>query len=164
MNTEINRIIDNLLNVFSGDPWYGKSISAVLEEVQPELVYEKPAPDSHSIIELIYHMTDWSTFACHRLEKINQAGPPPPNTFAFSMTNLDVNTWNNGIAQFTAFNNKIITLLRASDDSLLEETVEFRTYNFRYMLEGLIQHNIYHLGQIIYLHKLLVSRNAEPTA
>jgi hypothetical protein len=33
--------------------------------------------------------------------------------------------------------------------------VPTRSFNYRFMLNGLLQHNIYHLGQIAYVKKQL---------
>ena len=51
---------------------------------------------------------------------------------------------------------KITDLLtQKKDDAFLSEIVPNRKYNFRFLLNGLVQHNIYHLGQVAYLKKLL---------
>jgi hypothetical protein len=48
-----------------------------------------------------------------------------------------------------------MALLLQKDDSFLDEPVEYRKYDFRFLLNGLIQHNLYHTGQIAYVNKLL---------
>jgi hypothetical protein len=50
---------------------------------------------------------------------------------------------------------KIITILETKEDGFLKEMVPNLDFNFRFLLNGLIQHNIYHLGQVAYIHKLL---------
>jgi len=45
--------------------------------------------------------------------------------------------------------------LEKRDDEFLKEMVDYRKYDFRFLLNGLMQHNIYHLGQVAYLKKLL---------
>lgn len=50
---------------------------------------------------------------------------------------------------------KIIAILETKEDAFLKEMVPSREFNFRFMLNGLIQHNIYHLGQVAYVKKLL---------
>jgi len=52
--------------------------------------------------------------------------------------------------------NKIIELLKMKeDDNFLGDIVPLRKYNYWFLLNGLIQHNIYHLGQVAYLKKTL---------
>jgi hypothetical protein len=64
-------------------------------------------------------------------------------------------TWEKGVDEFRKIHEKIIAILETKEDSFLKEIVPGREFNFRFMLNGLIQHNIYHLGQIAYLKKLL---------
>jgi len=48
-----------------------------------------------------------------------------------------------------------VEVLQQQQDSLLIERVPERDYNFRKLLYGIVQHDIYHLGQIAYITKLL---------
>ncbi|MCY7309203.1 MAG: hypothetical protein LH619_00365 [Chitinophagaceae bacterium] len=41
------------------------------------------------------------------------------------------------------------------DDDFLVEPVDYRKYNFRFLLNAMIEHNIYHLGQVAYVNKML---------
>ena len=59
------------------------------------------------------------------------------------------------MAEFKAIHKKIINLLKKRDDAFLHEIVDYRKYDFRFLINGMIEHNIYHLGQIAYLNKLL---------
>jgi len=72
MNGEIRSIIDNLKEVLSGNPWYGKSALTLFNEIDPALVFQKPNDQSHSQIELLFHMLTWTEFTQHRLMKDQQ--------------------------------------------------------------------------------------------
>ena len=65
-------------------------------------------------------------------------------------------SWKKGVAQLKKSHSQIISILKKKEDAFLSEMVKLRTFNYRFMLNGLIQHNIYHLGQIAYLKKMLV--------
>jgi uncharacterized damage-inducible protein DinB len=66
-----------------------------------------------------------------------------------------VHNWDEALAAFIATNQQIVTHLQHRDDVFLSGKVDHRNYNFRFLLNGLIQHNIYHAGQIAILHKML---------
>ncbi len=153
MNTELKRIAASLKEVLLGEPWYGKPVLTILNEVNPEIVFKKFHEKSHSIIDLIYHMVTWLEFTRQRLEKDQSLDL---KELEWRETNPAMHTWNNGISQFTAETNKIIEILNNATDELLQEKVNYREYNFEYLLNGLIQHNIYHLGQIAYINKLFL--------
>lgn len=155
MNGEIRSIIDNLKEVLSGNPWYGKSALILFSEIDPALAHEKLNDQSHSLAELLFHMVTWAEFIRHRLMKDEQMDEETVETLDWRALDPSTHTWENGVAQFTEATHTIIRLLEDSSDQLLDEKVDYRDYNFRHLLNGLVQHNIYHLGQIAYVKKLL---------
>ena len=62
MKKEIDSILKHLDNVNNGEPWFGRSVFAILEEVDPEKAFTKPNGSEHSMIELLYHMNTWAGF------------------------------------------------------------------------------------------------------
>jgi len=155
MRKQIGHIISSLHTVVEGEPWFGKPVMTVLHEVDPKIVYKKPNDASHSLIELLYHMITWAEFTLKRIE-----GEEDDDITAFDKLDwrqIDTNghTWDKAVAQFKVTNDLIIEALQAKNDEFLGGKVDYREYNFRFLLHGLIQHNIYHAGQIAYLRKLL---------
>jgi hypothetical protein len=49
----------------------------------------------------------------------------------------------------------LINALKNQDDTFLETPFPDTEYNFHYLIEGIIQHDLYHLGQIGITIKLL---------
>ena len=155
MNTEIQAIISKLQDVLNGQPWYGKPVYELLDEVDQDLQYVKPTAESHSLIDLLYHIVTWAEFAQKRIEKEPIQNMEAFNALDWRPIDPDLHNWQKGVAALKASHQKIIELMQTKDDAFLDETVDYRKYNFRYMLNGLIQHNIYHLAQIAYVNKLL---------
>jgi hypothetical protein len=155
MNKEIQSIIRNLEITLGGTPWYGRPVYVLLEEIDTKIVYTKPNMHSHSLIELLYHMITWAEFTLKRLE-----GAREPDMAAFEELDwreIDPkkHTWKKGLTSFKSIHKKILQLLKKKDDAFLKEIVDYRNYNVRFLINGMIQHNIYHIGQIAYLKKLL---------
>ena len=69
MKTEINKIIAELEDTISGDPWFGKSVYEMLGEVDSKKANHKPNENSHSLNDLLYHMITWTDFTLKRIEK-----------------------------------------------------------------------------------------------
>lgn len=155
MNKEALSIIKNLETTLSGQPWFGRAVYEILGEVDESKVNTKPNGTEHSMIELLWHMNTWAEFTLGSLE----------NKSADEMKKIEENdwrtidptkhTWKSGLTELKSTHNKIAALLSQKDDSFLSEIVPTRKFNFRFMLNGLIHHNIYHLGQIAYLKKML---------
>ncbi len=155
LNNELQSIISSLQNVLSGHPWYGRSVDEILQEVDETKVYTHPNNNSHSLIDLLYHMITWAEFTQNRIERESVEDMAAFEATDWRLIDPSIHTWQKGLAAFKASHKKIITLLQSKEDAFLEEIVDYRNYNFRYLINGLIQHNIYHLGQVAYLSKLL---------
>jgi uncharacterized damage-inducible protein DinB len=155
MNKELQSIIRNLQNVNTGQPWYGRPVYEMLEEIDPAIVYTKPNENSHSLIELLYHMITWAEFTLKRIEGDKEHDMAASEKMDWREIDPKIHTWKKGLSEFKAVHKKVVELLDKKDDEFLKENVDYRKYNSRFLLNGLIQHNIYHIGQVAYLKKLL---------
>jgi uncharacterized damage-inducible protein DinB len=155
MNKEVQYIITTLKNTLNGEPWYGRSVFSILKDADASSVYVKPKEREHSLIELLYHMITWASFTLKRLENDEEQDAAFFEKNDWREIDPVIHTWENGIEELQQTHEKIIELLQSKDDSFLSDKVDFREYNFRFLLNGLIQHNIYHIGQIAYVSKLI---------
>lgn len=155
MNAEIQSIIEKIKTITTGEPWFGRAIYTLLEEADPEKVYIKPGNTEHSLAEIVYHMITWSDFTLKRIEKDPVNDLAAAEELDWRKIDPKIHTWKKGVAELKAIDKKIISLLKKKEDHFLEEKVDFRKYNFRFLINGMMEHNIYHLGQIAYLSKML---------
>jgi uncharacterized damage-inducible protein DinB len=155
MNKEVQSIIRTLENVLNGQPWYGKPVYKILEEVDPVRVSVKPNQSGHSLLELLYHMNTWAEFTLQSLQGQKITGMSDFEKDDWRIIDPSRHTWEKGLADFKTTHEKIISQLSEKEDEFLKQIVDHRGYNFRFLLNGLIQHNIYHLGQIAYINKFL---------
>ncbi len=154
MKKEIQSIIQRIENVNSGEPWFGRPVYTLLEEVDPKKVFISPN-EQHSLAALLYHMITWADFTLKRIEKDKINDLAAAEELDWRKIDPKKHSWKKGLAEFKAIHKKIIALLKKKEDPFLDEKVDYRNYNFRYLINGMIEHNIYHLGQIAYLHKML---------
>lgn len=155
MNKEIQYIITTLRSVLNGQPWYGRPVLDLLAEVDPAKAGIRPGKSGHSMIELLYHMITWAAFARQRVEGI-KTDMDKFEKLDWRTIDPAQHTWQKGIAELKDTHDRIIAMLEKKNDDFLKDIVDYREYNFRFMLNGLVQHNIYHLGQIAYINKFLV--------
>ena len=155
MNIAIRLIIQRLENVNTGEPWLGRAVFIILDEVDAKKVYIKPNNSEHSMIELIYHMITWADFSLKRIEKDKINDLAAAEKLDWREINPKIHTWKKGLLELKAIHKKIVSLLKKKDDRFLKEIVDYRKYNFDFLVNGMIDHNIYHLGQIACLNKML---------
>ena len=155
MNKEIQYIIKLLQAVYDGNPWYGRNIIQICSEINATTALRKPN-DQHSILELLYHMITWREFIISRL----QAGSDKTMKYFEEndwrkLDHSDESLWDKGLKLFEDTQMLLVRLLDNLNDEILKQQVAEREYNYRALLHGIIQHDIYHLGQIAYAKKLL---------
>lgn len=156
MNKETQYIIKSFETTLSGQPWFGRAVYEILGEIDESKVHTKPNGTEHSMIELLWHMNTWADFTLASLE--NKSIEEIKTIEANDWRQIDpaTHTWKKGMEQLKATHSRIVELLnQKKDDSFLSDIVTTRKYNFRFLLNGLIQHNIYHIGQVAYGKKLL---------
>lgn len=155
MNKETQSIITNLEKTLTGEPWFGRAVYKLLAEIDDTKVFAKPNGTEHSLIELLYHTITWAAFTLANLENKSPGELKAIEENDWRTIDQKKHSWKKGLKELKSIHKKIIDLLNKKEDSFLKEMVPNRQYNVRFMLNGLIQHNIYHAGQFAYLKKLL---------
>jgi uncharacterized damage-inducible protein DinB len=156
MNKETQSIIKSFEDTLSNQPWFGRSVYEILGEADEFKVHTKPNGTEHSMIELLWHMNTWADFTLGSLENRSVEEMKAIEGNDWREIDPKTHTWKKGLEQLKATHNKIVEMLKQkTGDSYLSDIVPLRKYDFRYLLNGLIQHNIYHLGQVAYLKKML---------
>lgn len=148
MNANL-RLISSLKETFDGDPWYGTSLMKKIKETDLNTVNKKPATSSNSIAMIIQHILNWRVFAIEKL-KGNYEFDIQLNTKDDweEIVIANEEEWLELLRKLQATQNELLRILKDIDDEVLSATTPGRTYNLGYLIEGIIQHDIYHLGQI----------------
>jgi uncharacterized damage-inducible protein DinB len=158
--SEAKRLIDGLSRVVNGEAWYGDSIETILTGVTATAAVKRAAPGTHTIWELLRHMTAWTGEVQRRLTGY-PAGNPQEGDWP-ATDGGDEERWQRDVAAFLAAHQRLIdTVASYSDAELLEPTRDTRNRSAGagvgkdVLLQGLAQHHVYHAGQIALLKKLL---------
>ena len=155
MNKEIQSIITNFENTLNGEPWFGRAVYNLLDEIDEAKVFTKPSDTEHSLIKLLWHMNTWAEFVLANFENKNSEELKAIEENDWRTIVPKKHSWKKGMEELKSIHKKITEILNTKEDLFLKEMVPNRKFNVRYMLNGLIQHNIYHAGQVAYLKKLL---------
>ena len=155
MNKETQSIIRNLQNILSGEPWFGRAVYLIMEEVDTSKIYLRPNDKEHSLIGLLYHMNTWANFTLLQLKHAPAEEIKAIESMDWREIDPARHNWKKGMDELKEIHQQIVSILETKNDEFLDEIVKGRKFNYRFMLNGLIQHNIYHLGQIAYVKKML---------
>lgn len=156
MNTECDRIADQLFRAVEGDAWHGPPVRALLADVTAEMAEARPIPSAHSIWELVLHMTVWAGAARRRL-----AGEVVEPTAAEDWQSVEVVTpeaWSEAVAGVVLAHAELRRATLALGDGHLGDRTPGKPDTLYVLLHGVVQHTLYHAGQIAILKRALQQR------
>lgn len=149
---EVRRIKDQLMRSFAGGAWHGPALEELLNGIAEEQAEAHPVPNTHNIREIVLHVETWQRIACRCLQ-----GEAPDSTGVKDWTfrSEESGTWQDVLRELEGSFRELCEALDEMPESRLEENVRGHDYSFYSLLHGVIQHNLYHAGQIALLKKSL---------
>jgi uncharacterized damage-inducible protein DinB len=144
---EITRIADQMRRAFDGQAWHGPAVREILANIAPDTAARKPIANAHSIWELVLHMRAWKNGA-HRMLQGEVVNLTPEEDFP-----APSGDWSAAVEGLTEAHARLLSTVEALSDDRLSERVQGRDYNVYFLLHGIIQHDLYHAGQIAVLKK-----------
>jgi len=148
---EIDRIADQLKRAHEGGAWHGPSVSEALKGVSAQQAAARPISGAHSIWELALHIAAWRHIAALRL-----AGQPlidPPEGDWPVVRGADEASWEDARALVELRYRELVTAVRSLDEDRLNLPLAEGFSSAYVTLHGVIQHDLYHAGQISLLKK-----------
>lgn len=149
---EIERISDQLTRVFEGDAFHGPAIREILEGITAQQAKRRPIPNAHTIWELVDHIAGWQEEVTHRLKGRAATVLPPEQNFP-AHTEGSEKAWKQSIDRLEESYRRLGATIREFPESRLGDVVSGRKYTFYGLMHGIVQHDLYHAGQIALLKK-----------
>ena len=152
---ESERITEQLKRAFEGGAWHGPSVREALEGVTAAEAAARPIPNAHSIWELVLHIDIWAKAA---LESV--AGVPLPKLYGTEkdwppVADSSAGAWQAATDRMFRTATELAQAIEEFADERLTDIVPGRQYDFYYLFHGIVQHSLYHGGQIAIVKKAL---------
>lgn len=148
MMNEINHIVSILHSTFEKDAWHGPSVKEVLDKISSQDAHKK-LPDTHSIIQLVTHMTSWRRYTIHKLTTRPEYQMEEGQNFPESRD------WPKALDALYVSQGDLLRAVVSFPAEKLHDQVPYAShrYSFYTLLHGIIHHDLYHLGQIVLIQK-----------
>lgn len=149
--TEITRIRDQLRRAMLGAAWHGPSVIEAVAHFDERSAHVRPPHAAHSAWQIVLHIASWLEIVRRRLEgrsapiDVAVDWPEPPGR-----TRSD---WEATLARLRAAHQALDHAIDALDDAQLDRIVDGRDYTLYVMLHGVVQHALYHAGQLMALRQ-----------
>jgi len=151
-NIVLNQLVKQLEAVQKEDLWMGQNFAEKFSQITETEAFTCPREGIHSVAQIIAHLTAWKKDALLKIRdgqgKLTDEDKEnwPENEALKSLG------WNKVKTEFEKVHQELVTTLSGLDDQLLEKKYYDQDYkkecSIVYLLEGLVHHNLYHLGQI----------------
>lgn len=159
---EIKRIEDQLRQAFEGGAWHGPALREVLADVTAERAAARPVVGAHNIWEIVLHVTAWHGAVRRRLE--GEPARLPAEGDWPSVTDTSEARWSETLIaleqSYQALRGTISGLTDARLGDYIYGTLGTEPdpptgagVTVYVTLHGIIQHDLYHAGQIAILKK-----------
>jgi uncharacterized damage-inducible protein DinB len=134
--------------------WYGPSLAELLAQISPDHATTPPVPGSHSISELLQHLLLWN----ERIRNTSDSNPLPPWRPEKDWSEPPI-PWNELLSRWSQSRDLLEDKIRNFPIDDLAKQVHGRNYPYETLFRGIVEHTIYHSGQIAMLLTMLQSRS-----
>ena len=155
MKENIQHYVSSFEDLYEGEPWFGRSMTSIIREISPTQAFKKNGPTSHSIYEVVAHMLAWRELFVKRLNgdyssriESNSTADWPPLPAEKTAAK-----WEVLVNKLSENQKALIEALKNIKDSQLDEDFAKTNATLETHLEGNLQHDIYHLGQVAVMNK-----------
>jgi len=156
-NTTIHNLTRQLSDTMDGEPWIDETYSKKITTLTEEQAYTRPHPDVHSVAELVSHVLVWRYSVLSILKGSTRTiTMDSPDNWKDNDT-LRKEGWTELKEELYKSQQDIIAFLEQQDDDYLQK-LDKEGHSYLYYAEGLIHHDMYHLGQIGLVIKMLSPR------
>lgn len=154
--TEVERIADQLKLAFSGEAWHGPAVEEILLGVTAEQAAARPFNKAHSIWELVLHIAAWLQ-ACRRRLEGDRAQLADAEDWP-GVTDTSDKAWIEANSALALARAELGSAIARLDDEKLNQPIIEGMSSVYVTLHGVIQHTLYHAGQIAILKKAISER------
>lgn len=154
---ESKRMAELYRSVYEGDTkgeaWHGIALMPLLRDVTPEQASRDPKLGNHSILQLVQHIAYWEEVTLRRFNgEVVNAPLNTPDDWPKNRKVTD-SEWQAVLSRLRASHTALHRAIELCSEEKLRQKVPERPYDNYTLLHGIIDHCVYHSGQIAALKK-----------
>jgi uncharacterized damage-inducible protein DinB len=150
--SEVERIANQLQRAFEGEAWHGPSVLEIVEGITSQQATARVFDGAHSIWELVLHIAAWEQAILRRLHGDRAQLPTEEDWPAVVITTDEA--WEQTKQLLKQGHDDLRAAIAGLDDSRLDQPIIEGMPTVYVTLHGIVQHDLYHAGQIAILKKV----------
>lgn len=149
--SEVERIVEQLKRVFEGEAWHGPSVLEIIEGIDSQQAAARPFEGVHNIWEIVLHIAAWKRAVLRRLRG-DRAQLPTEEDWPPIVASSD-EAWEQTRQALKQGHGDLRSAIAGLGESRLDQPIIEGMSSVYVTLHGIVQHDLYHAGQIAILKK-----------
>lgn len=150
---EKDRIIKLFEQLYDGHSWIDVPVKGTLAAISAELANRRTLPNCNTIWEIVNHLIEWKTNVMQRLDgKVLQT---PAHNYIYPVQDSSESAWQEALGRFDTVQKQWLDRLQRLDTASYDSIYPPNQLSYYEHILGILQHEAYHLGQIVILAKPL---------
>ena len=150
---ETKRIAGLFENLYAGSPWIDVTIKDKLANITAKDAAAHPLDKCNSIWQIVNHLISWRLNVLKRVQ--GEVITTPSNNYFEEVADISDAAWKLTLQQLEESQEKWIAFLESFKSEDFSKVYPNNQMDYYEHIHGIIQHDAYHLGQIVLLAKYL---------
>ena len=150
---EADRIKKLFEDLYNGNPWLDVTIMDTLKNISAKHAAKKIFPDRNSIWQIVNHITSWRENVLLRVQG-NEVSASNNNYFS-DIEDTSETAWEKALERLENSQKQWTEFLKIFNESQFDTIYPPNRMTYYEHIHGILQHDAYHLGQIVLLSKLV---------
>ncbi|WP_427874892.1 DinB family protein [Flavobacterium sp. MMS24-S5] len=151
--SESKRISNLYQSIYNGNPWLEVNLDNTLKNVTAEQAYRKINPNLNTIWEIVNHLIQWRRNILERMQ--GEVIITPDHNYFVPVLDPSEAAWEQSLQTLAKSQDSWNAFFDDFNDEDLSKIYVNNGHTYYEHIHGIIQHDVYHLGQIVILKKLL---------
>jgi len=139
-------------NLYNGHPWIDVTLTGVLENIPAEKAQQRVG-HCNTIWEIVVHMIRWRENVLQRVQ--GAVLKTPANNYIEPISDTSDDAWGNTLRALESSQSAWLDFLKNLNLAELDKPYPVSGLTYYEHIHGILQHDSYHLGQIVLLSRLL---------
>lgn len=148
---ETGRIVSLFEKLYHGEPWIDVTIQGTLSRISAVQASQRPLSSCNTIWEIVNHLTEWKINVLQRLQ--GKIMVTPANNYISPILDQSEKAWDQALIRFESVHNDWLEYLNQVDPETFDSIYPPNQMTYYEHILGILQHDAYHLGQIVLLAK-----------
>ncbi|MCZ4320160.1 DinB family protein [Aequorivita viscosa] len=149
---ESRRIQTLFTDLYHGHPWLDVTLQDTLGKITSEQAAQHPIKDGNSIWEIVNHIIAWRQNVLRRVQ--GEVLEIPENNYIEQIIDTSDEAWQKTLETLETTQKEWLYFLSTFNEANFINEYPPNNLTYYQHIHGIIQHDAYHLGQIVLLAKI----------